>query len=614
MVDMLNKTPTSHNKGSVHRGILFFITLFSITFKCILFLSFINNKNTYSFNLALGFKSSIYFLNYYLAFIMLFMSFYFLFKNKGHIKYLISINSILTLFILVDLWYFRGFNTVPSLTIIKQTANLDNLSGSVFSMLSKYDLLFVLDLIILSLWTLKHKNIYIGGKRHLGLFFGTIIVTLSFIFYVPFSTEILKKDNDKSYLFSMYDATDTTTYFSPIGYHIFNAYSVWQNSKTLELTTEEKSEIDKWYKDKFEDIPDNQYQGLFKDKNLILIQVESLENFVINEKVEDKEITPNLNKLLANSIYFPNINEQVNEGTSSDSDLMTNTSIYPLRQGSTFFNYPNNTYNSLPLLLEEMGYETLAIHPDKGAFWNWMEGLKGVGFKKCIDSHDFEIDEVIGLGLSDASYFRQIVPILKKQNQPFYSFMVTLTSHGPFDLPKEYKELNLSEDLNNNVLGGYFESVHYTDKQIGLFLQNLEAEGLLNNTVVAITGDHTGVHKYYNDQVQKLESPDPKWLNVDNHIPFIIYDKSFEEPQKLEVTGGQIDLMPTLAYLMGINEISYNSTVMGRNLLKTEKDYSILTNKDFVGTSVDMKEHSIKALEISDKIIKSNYFEKDDNN
>ena len=101
---------------------------------------------------------------------------------------------------------------------------------------------------------------------------------------------------------------------------------------------------------------------------------------------------------------------------------------------------------------------------------------------------------------------------------------------------------------------------------------------------------------------------------MDNHIPFIIYDKSFEEPQKLEVTGGQIDLMPTLAYLMGINEISYNSTVMGRNLLKTEKDYSILTNKDFVGTSVDMKEHSIKALEISDKIIKSNYFEKDDNN
>ncbi len=105
-----------------------------------------------------------------------------------------------------------------------------------------------------------------------------------------------------------------------------------------------------------------------KGKNLIYIQVESLENFVIGKTVNGKEITPNLNKLVQKSLYFPNTFEQVNEGTSSDADLMVNTSMLPLRQGSTFFRYPNTNYNSLPNLLEGEGYATSAIHPDKGSF------------------------------------------------------------------------------------------------------------------------------------------------------------------------------------------------------------------------------------------------------
>lgn len=604
------KKPLKPNKNQVIRVSLFSLTFIALIYKCVLFLGFTLNKNSYSLNFPLGYSNASYFFNYYGAFILAFMCFYFLFKNKGRLWYLIGINAFLTLLILVDLWYFRGFNTVPSLIIVKQTANLDNLSGSVFSMMSPLDLLFVIDIIIIAIVGILFRNIYDLGKRRVPTFFIVFLLCNAFIFHVPFTTHVLKKDHSKSYLFGMYDPNDTTHFFSPIGYHVFNVYTVWRDSKPLKLTEKDKEEIKQWFEDKKENLPDNKYKAMFKDKNLIIIQVESLESFVINQKVNGKEITPNLNRILNNSIYFPNINEQVNEGTSSDSDLMVNTSVYPLRQGSTFFSYPSNTYNSLPKLMEEKGYSTIAIHPDKGAFWNWMEGLKGIGFQNFADYYSFNIDETIGLGLSDGSYFKQIVPMLEKQPKPFYSFMVTLTSHGPFDLPPEYRELGLPEELDKNHLGGYFESVHYTDKQIGMFLDSLDKAGILDNSVVAITGDHTGVHKYYNDKLAQLKNPESWWLEVSNHIPLILYEKNFKEPEKLEVTGGQIDTMPTLAYIMGIEEDKYINTAMGRNLLKTNKDFAVLANRSFVGKSEEEKDHAIKGLDIADKILKSNYFKK----
>ena len=79
---------------------------------------------------------------------------------------------------------------------------------------------------------------------------------------------------------------------------------------------------------------------------------------------------------------------------------------------------------------------TIAIHPDKGSFWNYANGLTGIGFDKFTDYYSFNVDEQIGLGISDKRYFEQVVPMLKEQKQPFYSETVTLTSHGPFDIPQ----------------------------------------------------------------------------------------------------------------------------------------------------------------------------------
>lgn len=607
----LSKFKESLNKNALIRLGFYIFTILAIVLKGALFLGFSLNQNLYTLNFGLGYRQASYFINYYIAFAAIFVSICFLFKNKGKFFSLIIVDLFITLITVMDIWYFRGFQTVPSVMLLKQTANLDNLGDSIFSMASPYDLLFFVDFIILIIAFIIFRKSFKNCKSNWKGTLVVLLISICYIGYVPFNVNVLKRENVRnSYLFSNYDPTNTVEYFSPIGYHIFDVYNVYKNSKPYKMTAEDEAKIKEYYDFKNENLPDNEFKGMFKGKNLIVIQVESLEDFVINKKVDGQEITPNINKLLNNSIYLPNIFEQVNEGTSSDSDLMVNTSMLPLRQGSTFFRNPATTYNSLPNILEKDGYSTIAIHSDKGSFWNYAQGLNGIGFDKFVDYYSFDRDENIGLGLSDGSYFRQIEPMIKELKQPFYAFTVTLTSHGPFDLPKEYRELKLSPELDENVLGGYFQSIHYTDAKIGMFIESLKKDGLLDNTVIAIEGDHTGPHKYYNSKIESLSNPESWWLDNGNHtVPLIIYNPSIKTPVKDDVYGGQIDIMPTLLYLLGVDNNVYQNTALGRNLLNTKRSYAVLTDKTIKGELTDKEKEIVgNVLDLSDKMIRADYF------
>lgn len=609
-----NKLSNVLSFDGIMRILLFLIPFVAIILKCIVFQGFVANEDPYSLNFSLGLTSAKPFINYYYAFVLIFLSFSLLFKGKGRVIYLFLIDILVTALIFLDLGYFRGFLTMPSALLLTQTANLDNMGGTISSMFSNMDFLLLIDFVILGIFVFFTRKSYTKVKRRAPISFLVILISsILFIAYVPFNLHILKNEDVKNgYLFSNYDPTNTAMYFSPIGYHIFDIYNVYKDSKPYEPTEEETSQINEFFAQK-EDLPDNEYAGMLEGKNLLVIQVESLESFIMGKEINGQKITPVLNNLINTGLYFPNIYEQVNEGTSSDSDLMINTSMFPLRRGSTFFRYPATTYNSLPNLLEEMNYETIAIHPDKGSFWNYVNGLKGIGFNKFVDYYSFNVDEKIGLGISDESYFKQVVPMIKELKEPFYTFTVTLTSHGPFDLPEEKRVLNLDDELDTSELGGYFESIKYTDTQIGTFLELLDKEGLLDNTVVVIEGDHTGVHKYYNSSIEKLSNKEDWYLDNGNHtIPFIIWSKDMEESKTFDTIGGQVDIMPTLLYLLGVDNDKYINTALGRNLLNTNKSFAVLTNLDVVGENLTDEEKELykNIVELSDKMIRSNYLSK----
>lgn len=600
---------------SVLKDVLFLYTIVMLLFKFVTFHGFVINQTHLRPRLFTAarmiFLESAYRPIFYFGFILIFLSFAFLFKNRARMIYYMVLNALVSIILLVDLWYFRGFNTMPTIFVLQQTSNLDNMSSSILSLIKLWDLVFVFDIIVVLLVLFFKKNLYREIPRNIAAWVVSLVVSLTLLVsIIPVRNMIIGQEGTQD-VFNIFDSSETSYNISPLGYHIYNTYTTWKDSRPVHLTDEQKKEIDDWFEAKKEFLPDNEYKGMFKGKNLIILQFESLEKFVINQKINNQEITPVINKLIKNSLYFPNFYQQINDGSSSDSDLMVNTAIYPLRQGSTFFRYPYNSYNSLPLLLEAEGYTTLAAHSDKGSFWNWMPALTSFGFNKCVDFSNFELDECFGMGLSDGSYLRQVSGMVKELKQPFYSFIVTLTSHMPFIMPEEFSYLDLDADFNKTYLGGYFQSIHYTDKQVGMFLELLEKDNLLSNSVIVLYGDHEGVHRFYNEDVQKIQPAEDWWKENNRHIPLLIYSPGLEG-REINTIGGQVDVLPTLSYLFGVDEKQYENTAIGRNLLKTQKNFAVLADKKFVGEGTESeKEHAIKGLDIADLLIKSNYFKKD---
>lgn len=539
----------------------------------------------------------------YAAFVLFFLSFAFLCKNRFHIWYLIGINAVVSVFLLVDLWYVRACNTLPSAHLLQQLVNLNNLWGSILLLMRRIDLIFVVDVVVATLLAFWFRRGYRSTRVKRPLFLLTIVPSLLVLLYIPIGSHYFGK-KDELALFQLFDPLISCYNLSPIGYHVLDAWLYVKDGLPVQLSEKRRQEIRQWFVQKEEQLPDNGYKAVARNKNLIVIQVESLENFVLNRSFAGQEITPNLNRLLSGGLYFPNLFEQVNEGVTSDAEFMVNTSVYPLRKGSTFFRYPGNFYKSLPLLLRQRGYTSLALHGDKGSYWNWAQALKAVGFNRTIDRSVLKNDETIGMGISDGSFFGQTASLLSATRSPFYAFLVTLSSHAPYNLPQKYRELRLEKAFDQSTIGGYLQSIHYTDKQIGQFLDQLKKAGVLSNSIVAVYGDHEGIHKYVHEQTKAYPE-----LTNGKRVPLIISGGDVK-PAIISTFGGHIDIFPTLAYLLGVEEEAYRRSVMGRNLLKTNKSYAILSDGTYLGKTTSGPDIRLykNALRIADDIIKSDYF------
>jgi phosphoglycerol transferase MdoB-like AlkP superfamily enzyme len=409
-----------------------------------------------------------------------------------------------------------------------------------------------------------------------------------------------------------WDVSMSTKAAGPIGYHLVEAGKTI-SKKINDLTSKDDKDIDDWIEKNQEDLAPNEYSGIAKGKNVIFVQIESLENFVINKTVNGREITPFLNKLTNEGLYFNNFYEQNNAGNSIDCDFMVNTSIFPLGDKITALNYGENVYlNSLPSILNKQGYTTISTHAEESGEFNWTELHKnGFGVQKIWNINDYKYEETVGYGLSDKSLLRQISEKISSEKEPFFLQVPTLSSHGPFNIGNEYRELGLPKEIDESYLGGYFESVHYTDKQIEMFFDQLKKEGLLDNSIIVMYGDHTGVHKYYDDDIQKLSYEGDWWKEVDNKVPLIVYSKGMN-PKLIEAHGGQVDLLPTICYLLGFEEDNYKNSSMGRVLVNTNRDATIIKGNKVIGNvkNEDEKKHLLNSYDIGEKIIKSNYFSK----
>lgn len=604
MIEILNKFIKSFNIPS-----LLFVIL--IIFKLVLFVDISGITITiFSLTTTIG-----------LIIIITSVANYIIFKNNIKIyRVFFTLNLIITFLLISDSLYFNYYRTPTSIHTLIQYKNLSGLGTSILSLLEWKYLFFIIDSVLLFPLFLQGSskiikksfppsNAFIISMFLLGLLFTSI------------SPLVISKYEDNP--FRRFDSMRTLNQYGLLGYHVLDIVYFF-NDLNMNLSETDRQRIEDWYaKNKRttnelnESNNHSEYKGIGRNKNLIVIQVESLQNFVIGKKINAQEITPNINKLLQNSIYFSNLYPQTIDGNSSDAEFLVNTSLYPLERGAVFFRYPYNTYPTLAKSLKNNGYhKAIAVHADEATFWNRDKMYPTLGFDLFYDITDFNLDEVIGLGLGDKSMFNQSIQFLIEEEQPFYSFYGTLTNHIPFVIPEEYKKISLPDTIEGTLLGNYIESVHYTDDAIGDFIKELAKENLLDNSIIVIYGDHVGIRNrsiieqyWANGQVS-----DSEWLREYIPIPFIIYNP-FITNSINPVVGGQIDVLPTLEYIMGIN--NSENQAMGQNLLNTNENFVIIPKGDYSNQTYYITNDTInsylttdqeEALFISDLIIKGNFF------
>lgn len=558
---------------------------------------------------------------------------YFIKPKKRFVYYIIWI-SIFSVLTMADSIYYTNYKSFISVSLLSTASQLGGVFDAVTeSILEAKDLVFLLSILLyIAVYVLlrKKKTHYferlekINKKNSRRTALGTLVTGL--IFAGIFATTLTRTDVSR-----LRNSWNREYVLSAFGLYTYTFSDVVTSTNAqLNVLFGEQESADTFhafYDDKEEADPvsdDNDYTDIFKGKNIITIHAESIQQFTMDTKINGKELTPNLNKLAREGIYFSNFYAQESVGTSSDSEFTFSTSLMPASSGTVAINYCDRTYMSIQKLLKEQGYYTFSMHGNNGSYWNRLKLHESLGYDKFYNyTTDYEIDETIGLGLSDKSFFRQssdIIEQISKQHDKFYGTMIMLTNHTPFtdienhsDYEVDFKYQRYDEKtgkyeeasapfLEGRKLGSYFKSVHYADEAIGELIDELDSKGLLDNTVIVLYGDHDAKIKeseynYYLNYDPYTETVlsegdegyvpvDEYCYNINRRVPFIIWTKGHKEYKPIEITkiAGMYDALPTLGNMLGFE----NQYALGHDLFSSyaEDNIVVFPNANFITNSI----------------------------
>lgn len=501
-------------------------------------------------------------------------------RTKRILRFIYVVFSIV---LFVDVIYYNYFNQLVSVNQIWQIKNIKGTEDSVKSAIPLMSIVILIDLPII--WILRKKfkdklsdiqgkTISTRRKRWIafGLVFSIIMIALN-----PFRIASLQKINStEAVTVHVKDAVEAT-----LGKVIYNQSSlstILQNKSVPSDVVKEVSEevIDESQKETSgTNDGGKNYAGIGNGMNLIVIQVESMQNFVLNTDYEGQEITPNLNKLLKeDTLYFNHYYTNMGKGNTSDAEFSTQTSLYPVIEGASYDLYVDNDFLALPKLMAQKGYYTSAAIGDDKDFYNRATIYPKLGYDYFYNEENLEMDELSGLGLSDKSLFRQMAKNLAEQESPFYSFIITLTNHYPYVLDEPLEAtLKLNEKDKDTLFGGYLQTIRYTDEAIGEFIEALKDEGIYDNTIIAIYGDHHGLNCLDDDNYERMTEFLGFEYDYDTmlNIPLLIHIPGLGESKAVETVGGQVDFLPTIANFFDL-DLS-ESVTFGQDLLNTDEGF-----------------------------------------
>ena len=550
-------------------------------------------------------------------------SFGYLIKPKNRPFYYFGFCIFLTAICIINSVYYTFYTSFASISMLSLTQYIGDVGDAVVeNVLQPKDCIYLIAPLILLIvhLRLKKKNYYkkielkvdrrkktIKSLSFSGALLLFFLLTLSSLDVSRFFKQWNKEYIVMRFGIYIYQVNDVVTSIQP---KINSMFGYDKAKKDFVDYFNEKNNVQE----------KNEYTDIFKGKNVIAIHGESMMTNLIGLSFNGEEVTPTLNKLSKEGMYFSNFYSQVSVGTSSDSELTYNTSLMPTKSGTAFVSYSDRYYIGIPTLLKEKGYYTFSMHANNADFWNRRAMHKKLGYDRFYSKTDYEVlkENIIGLGLADKEFFKQSLEKIEEINNEqssWYGLLIMLSNHTPFsevekygEFPVDIKETITLEDgteeeviypyMEETKLGNYFKSVHYADAALGEFIEGLEEKGLLDNTVFILYGDHDArlprkdynrLYNYDKETDDILDKDDPNYKEYDSYqyelgrkVPFIIWTKDMKGT-KLNFENknvmGMYDVVPTLGNMLGF----YNKYALGNDIYNIkDKNIVVFPNGNWV--------------------------------
>lgn len=379
------------------------------------------------------------------------------------------------------------------------------------------------------------------------------------------------------------------------------------------ITPEKQAEIERWLASQPKHQPADSVTE--KRSNLLIVFAESLESWVLEKKVDGKEITPCLNSLLKekSTLYAPNVLTQVKGGRSIDAQLMICSGLLPLMSGTYSSLYYDNTFYTLQKAMRGLKHSrSYLLTIDKVSTWNQGAVARSFGTDTIISYHDFKMTEAFGTHkrIGDASFFQQCREKIErgevwKPGESVYMQFVTYSGHAPFKLPDHLRTITFPASIPEKA-ADYMTTAHYTDKAIGDFVAYLKTLPQYKETIVVIVGDHEGLASYRQELV---DNPACRGLVSDKQLtPFIVLNSPVG--MRYDKFMGQIDIYPTLLNLMQLDAYRWHG--LGQSILDPRKQgVAVGSVMNVEGTGSDKEVERLKeAHTVSDYMLRYDWLKR----
>lgn len=506
---------------------------------------------------------------------------------KGRKSYwlILIIDFLLSLWLFANILYYREFSNFLSLSIIKTSGSTSaNLGKSIVGITLMSDFGAFLD-VILVLILLLTKVIKID-VRPLKIRAGLLVEVLAIALM---GLNLMMAQKDRSGLLTRtFDNNYIVKYLGLNEYAVYDGLKTAQSSAQMaKSSVSDLHSVQHYLKINYVK-PNRKYYGVAKGKNVLIIHLESFQQFLIGYKWDGKEVTPNLNKIYhaKDTLSFDNFFNQVGQGKTSDAEMMLENSLFGLQSGSAMSSYGTaNTFESAPAILrQKAGYTTAVMHGGEGSFWNRNNAYKSFGYQYFMPLSYYQNKPgyYIGYGLKDKIFFAQSIKYIERLPQPFYLKLITVTNHYPYELDKKNQTIPKTK-TGDETVDGYVQTAHYLDQAVGELMAWLKKTGLVKHTLIVFYGDHYGIsgnhHKASAELLKQKNFTDFDNLNF-QRVPLMFHMAGLKGGID-HTYGGEIDVLPTLLNLLGIKNT--DTIQFGHSLLsKKAPEVVAQRNGDFI--------------------------------